>query len=133
MEPLPLHHVWHYTDVDRDFWREHLADWLPRRIFDAHTHVNEPEFRRETPTEEKRRQYWVNEVSEPIGGRGRRALPAIVFPDREFSCLCFGMPELGLRHRGEQRAALGRVCPRAAGTAWPSFARSGRPSAWPRN
>ena len=35
-----LHHVWHYTQVDRDFWKEHLAEWLPRRIFDAaHPHL----------------------------------------------------------------------------------------------
>ncbi len=94
MEPLPLHHVWSYTAVDRDFWQQHLANWLPRRIFDAHTHVNEPEFRRETPTEAKRRQYWVNELSEPIGAADAARCHAIVWPDREFSCLCFGMPEL---------------------------------------
>jgi predicted TIM-barrel fold metal-dependent hydrolase len=93
MEPVPLHHVWSYTEVDRDFW-QHLAGWLPRRIFDAHTHVNEPEFRREAPTEAKRRQYWVNEVAEPIGAAAAARCHEIVWPGREFSCLCFGIPEL---------------------------------------
>ena len=42
MEPIALHHVWNYTDVDRAFWEEHLADWLPERIVDAHVHVADP-------------------------------------------------------------------------------------------
>lgn len=42
MEPIPLHYVWQYTDVDRAFWQEHLEGWLPSRIFDAHTHVIDP-------------------------------------------------------------------------------------------
>ena len=74
MDPIPLHHVWQYTDVDRAFWDEHLEDWLPRRIFDAHTHVNEPRFRVEEMTEAKRRQYWVNEVAEPIGAERCRSV-----------------------------------------------------------
>jgi uncharacterized protein len=94
MEPAFLNHVWNYTDVDRAFWRRHLADWLPQRIFDAHTHVNEPEFRLRTPTEEKRRQYWVNEVIEPIGADAAQRCYATVFPGRDVSCLCFGFPDL---------------------------------------
>ncbi len=94
MQPIPLHHVWQYTDVDRAFWQEHLEDWLPRRIFDAHTHVNEPEFRVEEMTEAKRRQYWVNEVGEPIGAADAQHCFETVFPGREFSCLAFGHPSL---------------------------------------
>jgi uncharacterized protein len=94
MDPVPLNHVWNYTDVDRAFWHEHLADWLPPRIFDAHTHVNAPEFRRETPTEEKRRQYWVNEVLEPVRAETAEHCFATVFPGRQVSCLCFGFPDL---------------------------------------
>jgi predicted TIM-barrel fold metal-dependent hydrolase len=94
MNSLPLHHVWRYTDVDRRFWEEHLEDWLPPRIFDAHTHVNEPRFRLVTPTEEKRRQYWVNEVSEPIGAADAARCHEIVFPGRDVSCLAFGHPNL---------------------------------------
>lgn len=94
MNPIPLHHVWQYTDVDRAFWQEHLEAWLPPRIFDAHTHVNEPEFRLQQPTEEKRRQYWVNEISEPIGAASAQRCFELVFPGREFCCLCFGFPSL---------------------------------------
>lgn len=94
MEPIPLHHVWNYTDVDRAFWEEHLEAWLPRRIFDAHTHVNDPSFRLEVPTEQMRRQYWVNEVLEPIGADVAARCFERVFPGREFGCLCFGFPSL---------------------------------------
>jgi len=94
MHPIPLHHVWKYTDVDHAFWEEHLEGWLPRRIFDAHTHIDEPRFRVETLTEEKRRQYWVNEVSEPIGAETAARCAKTVFPGREFSCLAFGHPTL---------------------------------------
>jgi predicted TIM-barrel fold metal-dependent hydrolase len=94
MGPLRLHHVWNYTDVDRAFWEEHLEPWLPERIFDAHTHVNEPAFRRQEPTDEMRRQYWVNEVMEPIGAADAQRCSELVFPGREFCCLCFGFPSL---------------------------------------
>ena len=94
MKPLPLHHVWEYTDLDRAFWREHLKDWLPPRIFDAHTHVCEPRFRREEMTDLKRRQYWVNEVAEPIGADAAGRAMDLVFPGRDVSCLAFAHPSL---------------------------------------
>ncbi len=94
MLSIPLHHVWEYTDVDRAFWQRHLEDWVPRRVFDAHTHVNEPRFRRGERTEEMRRQYWVNEVSEPIGAADAERCYETVFPGRRFSCLAFGHPSL---------------------------------------
>ena len=94
MTEKALYHVWNYTDVDRNFWEEHLADWLPHSVFDAHTHINEPRFRRESPTEEMRRQYWVSEVNEPIGAMDAERCYRTVFPDREFSCLAFAYPDL---------------------------------------
>lgn len=94
MLPIPLHHVWEYTDVDRAFWERHLEDWTPKRIFDAHTHVNEPRFRVGEYTQEMRRQYWVNELNEPIGAADAQRCYQTVFPGREFSCLAFGHPSL---------------------------------------
>jgi uncharacterized protein len=94
MNAVPLYHVWEYTDIDRAFWREHLEAWLPDRIFDAHTHVNEPRFRVEESTEQMRRQYWVNEVNEPIGAADAERCYRTVYPGRTFSCLAFGHPSL---------------------------------------
>jgi predicted TIM-barrel fold metal-dependent hydrolase len=94
MKPVPLYYVWQYTDCDRRFWEEHLEGWVPPRVFDAHTHVNEPEYRVEEMTDQKRRQYWVNEVDEPIGADDAARCYGLVFPGREFSCLAFGHPSL---------------------------------------
>lgn len=109
MKPVPLHHVWDYTDVDRRYWQRHLEDWLPSRIFDAHTHVNEPRFRLEEMTDEKRRQYWVNEVAEPIGAADAQRCFDLVFPGRELSCLVFGHPSLEYDVR-RSNAALQAEC-----------------------
>jgi uncharacterized protein len=43
-------------------------------------------------TEEKRHQYWVNEVSQPIGAAQAQRCYELVYPEREFSCLAFGHP-----------------------------------------
>ncbi len=94
MEPIPLHHVWQYTDVDRAFWQEHLENWMSRKVFDTHTHVNEPRFCIEMMTDAKRQQYWVNEVLEPIGAADAQRCHEMVFPGRQVSCLVFGMPTL---------------------------------------
>jgi len=94
MPSIPLHYVYDYNDVDRAFWNEHLASWLPDRIFDAHTHVMDPALRLEPMTDAMRRQYWVNEVLEPIPAPTAEHCCQTVFPNRDFSCLAFGMPDL---------------------------------------
>jgi predicted TIM-barrel fold metal-dependent hydrolase len=91
---IPLHSVWQYTDVDRAFWDEHLEPWLPRRIIDAHTHIMLPAHRITPLTEARRRQYWVNEVLEPIDAATAEHCLRTVFPRREVSCLAFGYPDL---------------------------------------
>jgi uncharacterized protein len=108
---IPLHHVWQYNNVDRAFWREQLEDWLPTEIFDAHTHVNEPRFRLETMTEQKRRQYWVNEVCEPIGAAEAQRCQELVLPQRKVSCLAFGYPLLEYDIEGSN-ASLQEECVR---------------------
>ena len=111
MNSTPLYYVWNYTDVDRRFWQDHLEDWVPDRVFDAHTHVSRPEYRIEEMTDRKRRQYWVNEVAEPIGADDARRCFALVFPNREFCCLAFGHPSLEYDvQRGN--ATLQEVCVR---------------------
>ena len=45
-------------------------------------------------TEAMRRQYWVNEVFEPITAPALEACYRTVFPNREVKCLAFGVPDL---------------------------------------
>lgn len=94
MNPIPLHFLWHYNDVDRAFWAEHLEGWLPHRILDAHTHIMDPRFRLTPMTEAMRRQYWVNEVFEPIDFPTADRCQGVVFPNREVACVAFGVPDL---------------------------------------
>jgi len=94
MNPTPLYHVWDFNDVDRAFWCEHFEDWLPARIIDAHTHVMDPRFRLAPMTEAMRRQYWVNEVFEPIDAPTADRCVRTVFPGRAVSCVAFGFPDL---------------------------------------
>ena len=131
MTSTPLHFHWHYTDVDRAFWAEHLEDWLPRRIIDAHTHVADPRLRLTPMTEAMRRQYWVNEVFEPIDAPTADHCHGPCFPDREFSCVAFGVPDLAFDIEAAT-VICRRNVPAAAGTAWRSSGRSGRRTTWPR-
>jgi len=94
MKQIPLHHVWNYTDVDRAFWAEHLEGWLPNRLVDAHTHLADPALRVHPMTDEKRRQFWVAEVSEPIDAVTAKRCHGAVFPARQVTCVAMGYPDL---------------------------------------
>jgi hypothetical protein len=91
---MHLHHVFDYTDVDRAFWAEHLEDWVPAGIIDAHIHVTNPDHRLRPETEEMRHQYWVNEVFAPLAADTADHCNATVFPGRDVTCLAFGTPSL---------------------------------------
>lgn len=124
MPSTPLHHVWEYTDTDRSFWQEHLEDWVPQTIFDAHTHIHEPEYRLHPMTDEMRKQYWVNELFEPIGAQVAQHCYRTVFPNRDFSCLAFGMPSLdfdieaGNKRLSEEVRSRGWNCLAAVRPQW---------------
>ena len=94
MSEIPLHHVWTYTDVDRAFWDEHLEDWLPQRIIDAHRHVTDAGLCMEPLTDEMRRQYWVNEVDHPMDADTAERCSRVTFPGREVTCVAMGLPTL---------------------------------------
>jgi uncharacterized protein len=116
--PIPLHYVWNYTDVDRAFWAEHFEGWLPHRIVDAHTHISHERFRLEPMTEAMRRQYWVNEVLEPIDAPTAAHCYRTVFPGRDFTCVAFGLPDLDLEIEG-QNTYVEKEC---ASRGWHSLA-----------
>jgi predicted TIM-barrel fold metal-dependent hydrolase len=109
MKPTPLYHVWEYNDVDCAFWREHFESWLPPKLIDVHTHVMDPRFRRAAMTEARRRQYWVNEVFEPIDAPTAEQCVRTVFPGRVVSCVAFGFPDLDFDLEGGN-AWLAEAC-----------------------
>jgi hypothetical protein len=89
-----LHYGWSYTDVDRSFWAEHLEEWVPKQIIDAHIHVSDPRHRLRPMTDERRRQYWVSELAEPLPAPDARRCASIVYPGREVTCVAMGSPDL---------------------------------------
>ena len=111
MTTTHLHHVWDYTERDREFWEEHLEEWLPRKITDGHCHVTRPGARREPMTEEKREQFWVNEVNDPIDAPDTERCIETIFPGREVSCVAMGSPSLDFRIE-PQNEYLARECPK---------------------
>lgn len=100
MNEKKLHHVFTYTDRDRAFWAEHLEEWVPQRLIDAHIHIVDPRFRIETVTEEMRRSYWVMELDEMMDAETADHCFKTVFPGRAVSCVGFGMPMLSWEIEG---------------------------------
>lgn len=94
MQPEPLYFVWDYNDVDRDFWARHLEDWVPRRVVDAHTHVNREEFCIAPVSEERRESFWVSEVSRPMDAETAARCDRITFPGRQVTRVAMGSPSL---------------------------------------
>jgi hypothetical protein len=111
MTDTPLHYHWSYTERDRDFWHEHFESWLPEHLVDAHTHIADPNLRLVPMTESMRRQYWVNEVFEPIDAATAAQCHATVFPGRKVGCVALGTPDLSFDlDRGNQY--LEAECPK---------------------
>lgn len=96
MPEVPLHHIYTYNDVDKAFWQEHLDAWVPERIIDAHTHVNDPKFQIETLTEENIKSSWAVEASptKPDAATAERCY-GITFPGRRVTLVAFGHVDLG--------------------------------------
>jgi len=79
------------TDLDESIWRDELEDFVPQRVFDAHTHVYRTEF---CPTPQSalegrlRDQYPVSDLDT------LRRDDALMLPGREVHSLSFGHPFL---------------------------------------
>jgi len=124
MSRTHLHHVWDYTDVDRRFWEEHLADWVPDKIIDAHRHVGDSALRTVPITEEKKHQYWVNEVSEPVRADVAARCDDIIFQGRCETTVTMGSPSLDY----DLEAVNDYVCQESNERGWPALVVS--PPSW---
>ena len=76
-----------YSESDREFWEEELADFVPQRVFDAHCHLFDPaQMRPEAPPTP--RSYADLETL--------RAWGRFMFPGRRMNFLLLGMPKVGI-------------------------------------
>ena len=109
--PVHLHHVWDYTQVDRDFWDRHLEGFIPKDLVDAHTHVTAPDSRLHPMTDQMKKQYWVGEVAEPISLDDELRVTDLVWPGRRIRKVCFGWPDLDFDLEASNRY-LAEECPK---------------------
>lgn len=85
------HPYFEYTDVDRRFFEERLAERLPERLFDAHRHVQLPEHLDESRAPFQRGAF-PDEIAGPESVEQARLGYEIMFPGRQVEMLAFGMP-----------------------------------------
>jgi predicted TIM-barrel fold metal-dependent hydrolase len=79
-------------DVDRRTYAEKLADFLPRRIIDIHTHIWLKEFRAEPPPD-ARGQTWPRRVAADNSIEDLLETYRLMLPEQEVTPVVFGWPE----------------------------------------
>ena len=75
-----------YSESDREFWEEELADFVPQRVFDAHCHLYDPEHMR--PDAPPTTRSYADLATLKAWGR-------LMFPGRRMNFLLLGMPKIG--------------------------------------
>jgi predicted TIM-barrel fold metal-dependent hydrolase len=78
--------------VDRAYYAERIADFLPRRIIDAHTHIWLKSFVRKTEVE-ARTANWPRLVAADSSFEDLMATYRLMLPEQEVTPLMFGWPE----------------------------------------
>src|SRR5262245_35383041 len=84
--PLALH------EVDRRIWEEELADFVPRRIFDVHTHIYRWAFNLDPQKESSAYKPFAGEQFAEASWDMLEACDHDLFPDREVHRLAFPFP-----------------------------------------
>jgi predicted TIM-barrel fold metal-dependent hydrolase len=79
-------------EADRQFYRDHLEDFLPDVIIDVHTHIWRKEFRVPTYTS-TRGPVWPRRVAEENTVEELLDTYAHMFPGKQVTPLIFGWPE----------------------------------------
>jgi len=79
-------------NVDRQYYAEKLADYLPRKIIDIHTHIWLKEFRAEPPPG-ARGQTWPRRVAADNSIEDLLETYRLMLPEQEVTPVVFGWPE----------------------------------------
>ena len=79
-------------DVDRQFYQQHLAGFLPTKMLDIHTHIWLKAFRKEM-TVATRGQNWPRLVAEDNAIEDLLETYRLLLPGQEVTPLLFGWPE----------------------------------------
>ena len=81
--------------IDHKFYAENLREFLPDKIFDAHTHIfkSKPAARAEA-TAEQRTVTWPDRVAAVNPVEDIEATASLMFPGKRYAPLMFGMPDV---------------------------------------
>ena len=85
------HPYFELNDVDRRFWHKRIEPWLPKRVFDAHRHVNLAEHLGPDPPRVGPPKF-PEEIAGPESIEQARDAYRELLPGREVEFLCFGSP-----------------------------------------
>ena len=81
----------HYTDLDRRFYEEHLKTRMPARFLDAHTHINLPEHIVDVPPE-RIADDWALQNGLHMTAEDAAFYYHTLFPDRQWAITAFPFP-----------------------------------------
>lgn len=81
-----------WNEVDRRIWTEELEDFVPRRVFDAHTHIYRWAFNRDANKETTAFGKLVGQRFAEAGAALLDACDAVLMPGREVHRLAFPFP-----------------------------------------
>ena len=97
-----------YTDVDRIFYREHIAPRIPSKIFDVHVHVFLKEHVDMIP-EESVKSHWASECAHVLSCDDAHACARELYPDTEYTFAGFptASPEADTKGMNEYVARMG--------------------------
>ena len=86
-----IYDYFHYTQQDRDYYNAHIATRLPKRILDAHTHINLPEHLKNIPPE-RLQSDWALQTGMHMTADDAIWYYQQFFPDREVLNVAFPFP-----------------------------------------
>jgi predicted TIM-barrel fold metal-dependent hydrolase len=81
----------HYTDLDRRFYEEHLKTRMPARFLDAHTHINLPEHIVDVPPE-RIADDWALQNGLHMTAEDAAYYYHTLFPDQQWAITAFPFP-----------------------------------------
>jgi glutamate-1-semialdehyde 2,1-aminomutase len=87
-----MKHPFEVTDLDRRIWMEELDEFVPRRVFDAHTHIYHWDFYNHPQKDETGYYALFGRMVPEASWEMADACDSALFPGREVHRLAFPMP-----------------------------------------
>ena len=81
----------HYTELDRKFYEEHLKDRIPHEFIDCHTHINLMEHLVDVP-KERIADDWALQSGMHMSADDAKVYYDTFFPDQKWNIVAFPFP-----------------------------------------